>query len=141
MTEEQIEIKSREFAEGRGHEHYNFLFEENVGSPVDFARLCYADGLKDGATEATKELQEKLEESERRVANYRTWVDKIKALKCVKIGKCADELQELQEQIEKMKCCINDLVHLGEFNENTDEEYLNYQVHEALKNAEQFIKE
>jgi len=47
----------------------------------------------------------------------------------------------LEKQIEKMKCCINDLVHLGEFNENTDEEYLNYQVHEALKQAEQFIKE
>lgn len=51
MTEEQIEIKSREYAEGRGHAHYNFLFEEHAGSPAYFARLCYADGLKDGATE------------------------------------------------------------------------------------------
>ena len=50
-------------------------------------------------------------------------------------------IEELEAQIEKMKCCINELVHLGEFDEYTDEEYLNYQVHEALKNAEQFIKE
>lgn len=52
-----------------------------------------------------------------------------------------NRLTELEAQIEKMKCCINDLVHLGEFNEHTDEEYFNYQVHEALNNAEQFIKE
>lgn len=51
------------------------------------------------------------------------------------------EIDALKERIEKMKCCIEDLVYLGEFNENTVEEYLNYQVHEALKNAEQFIKE
>lgn len=51
------------------------------------------------------------------------------------------KIAELEAQIEKMKCCINDLVHLGEFNEYTDEEYFNYQVHEALKNAGQFIKE
>lgn len=50
-------------------------------------------------------------------------------------------IAELEAQIEKMRCCINDLVHLGEFDEHTDEEYLNYQVHEALKNAEQFLKE
>lgn len=49
------------------------------------------------------------------------------------------KLERANKQIEKMKCCINDLVHLGEFNENTDEEYVNYQVHEALKNAEQFL--
>ena len=58
---------------------------------------------------------------------------------CDHIGGC--KVEELEKQIEKMKCCINDLVHLGEFNENTDEEYVNYQVHEALKNAEQFVKE
>ena len=44
-------------------------------------------------------------------------------------------------QLTKAKEIINDLVHLGEFNEHTDEEYLNSQVHEALKNAEQFLKE
>ena len=51
------------------------------------------------------------------------------------------QIAELKAQIEKMNCCINDLVHLGEFNEYTDEEYFNYQVHEALNNAGQFIKE
>ena len=35
-----------------------------------------------------------------------------------------------------MSNVINDLVHLGTFDENTDEEYVNYQVHEALKKAE-----
>ena len=44
-----------------------------------------------------------------------------------------NKITALEAQIEKMKCCINDLVHLGEFDEHTDEEYVNYQVHEALK--------
>ena len=49
------------------------------------------------------------------------------------------QISELQTQIAKMKENINCLVHLGEFNENTDEEYLNHQVHEALQNAYQFL--
>lgn len=44
-------------------------------------------------------------------------------------------------KLEEAKDIINCLVHLGEFNENTAEEYLNYQVHDTLKRAEQFLKE
>lgn len=50
-----------------------------------------------------------------------------------------ERIVELKSQIEKMKDCINDLVHLGEFDEDTDEEYTNYLVHEALQNAKQFL--
>ena len=46
-----------------------------------------------------------------------------------------------KEELATAKEIINDLVHLGEFNEHTNEEYFNYQVHEALKNAEQFLKD
>lgn len=46
-----------------------------------------------------------------------------------------------REQLAEAKDIINCLVHLGEFNENTDEEYLNYQVHDVLKKAELFLKE
>ena len=49
--------------------------------------------------------------------------------------------QKFYDNLTKAKENINDLVHLGEFNEYTDEEYLNSQVHEALKNTEQFLKE
>lgn len=50
-------------------------------------------------------------------------------------------LKKRDDRLTNAKDIINDLVHLGEFNEHTDEEYFNYQVHEALKNAEQFLKE
>ena len=56
--------------------------------------------------------------------------------------KAQEKLSEYRSnQLTKAKEVINDLVHLGEFNEHTDEEYFNYQVHEVLKNAEQFLKE
>ena len=56
--------------------------------------------------------------------------------------KAQEKLSEYRSnQLTKAKEVINDLVHLGEFNEHTDEEYFNYQVHEVLKNAEQFISE
>ena len=45
MTDEE---KAEEFAKGKAYEHYHFLFEENDGSPVDFAKLCYLDGLTEG---------------------------------------------------------------------------------------------
>ena len=43
-----FEKEAEEYAQGRGHEHYHFLFEENAGNPVDFAKLCYKDGYQDG---------------------------------------------------------------------------------------------
>ena len=49
MTDE--EKLAEEYANGRGHEHYHFLFEENNGCPADFAKLCYLDGLVDGRKE------------------------------------------------------------------------------------------
>lgn len=49
--------------------------------------------------------------------------------------------KDLVRKLTEAKDIINCLVHLGEFNENTDEEYLNYQVHDVLKQAEQFLKE
>lgn len=48
-------------------------------------------------------------------------------------------IANLEAQISDMSDVINDLVHLGTFDENTDEEYLNYEVHEALKKAEKYM--
>lgn len=45
MEQTEDEKKAKEYAKGTAHEHYNFLFEENSGSPIDFAKLCYLDGL------------------------------------------------------------------------------------------------
>ena len=51
------EEKAEEYAKGKAHEHYNFLFEENSGSPVDFAKLCYLDGLAEGRKEKWHDLR------------------------------------------------------------------------------------
>lgn len=48
---------AEEYANGRGHEHYHFLFEENNGCPADFAKLCYLDGLVDGRKEQWHDLR------------------------------------------------------------------------------------
>ena len=49
-----FEKKAEEYANGKGHEHYNYLFEENAGSPVDFARLCFKDGAEFGYNKANE---------------------------------------------------------------------------------------
>ena len=105
----------------------------------DYYGLMFA-----GAEIATKELQEEIKKTQhladvrcdQAVENYQKWHVTNREKIDLEI-----KVEELEKQIEKMKCCINDLVHLGEFNEHTDEEYFNYQVHEALNNAGQFIKE
>lgn len=73
-------------------------------------------------------------------AELRGLVNQYKVSKCSSIS-LVNRNMIMFEQLTKAKEIIDDLVHLGEFNEHTDEEYVNYQVHEALKNAEQFIKE
>jgi hypothetical protein len=55
MTKEELEKDAEEYANGKGHEHYNYLFEENAGSPVDFARWCFKDGAEFGYNKALKE--------------------------------------------------------------------------------------
>lgn len=47
-----FEKDAEEYASGKGHEHYNFLFEENAGSPSDFARWCFQDGAEFGYNSA-----------------------------------------------------------------------------------------
>ena len=63
------------------------------------------------------------------------WEDRF-ALKDEEMGCVETDFNTFRS---KAKEIIDDLVHLGEFNEHTDEEYVNHQVHEALKNAEQFL--
>ena len=48
MKQMNVDKLAEQYAQGKGHEHYNFLFEENSGNPVDFAKLCYKDGYQDG---------------------------------------------------------------------------------------------
>ena len=56
-----FEEESKEYANGKGHEHYNYLFEENArspkenaGSPADFARWCFQDGAEFGYNKANE---------------------------------------------------------------------------------------
>ncbi len=48
MKQIVLDKLAEEYAQGKGHEHYHFLFEENTGNPSDFAKLCYIDGYQDG---------------------------------------------------------------------------------------------
>ena len=54
MMDKGLEEKAEEYAQGKGHEHYNFLFVKNAGSPADFAKFCYKDGLNDGFIDGMK---------------------------------------------------------------------------------------
>ena len=49
-----FEKEAEEYANGKGHEHYNYLFEENAGSPADFARCCFKDGAEFGYNKASE---------------------------------------------------------------------------------------
>ena len=49
-----FEKEAEEYANGKGHEHYNFLFEEHAGSPVDFAKWCFQDGAEFGYNKANE---------------------------------------------------------------------------------------
>lgn len=49
-----FEIEAEEYAKGKGHEHYNYLFEENAGTPVTFANWCFKDGAEFGYNKANE---------------------------------------------------------------------------------------
>ena len=49
-----FEKDAEEYANGKGHEHYNYLFEENAGSPADFAKCCFKDGAEFGYNKANE---------------------------------------------------------------------------------------
>ena len=51
-----FEKEAEEYANGKGHEHYNYLFEENSGTPADFARRCFEDGAEFGYNKANEWL-------------------------------------------------------------------------------------
>ena len=54
-----FEKDAEEYADGKGHEHYNYLFEKHAGSPADFARLCFQDGAEFGYNKCKEELNQK----------------------------------------------------------------------------------
>ena len=49
-----FEKEAEEYSVGKAHEHYNYLFEEHAGSPVDFARWCFQDGAEFGYNKANE---------------------------------------------------------------------------------------
>lgn len=49
-----FEKEAEEYSVGKAHEHYNYLFEEHAGSPVDFARWCFQDGAEYGYNKANE---------------------------------------------------------------------------------------
>ena len=67
MTDEK---KAEDYAKGKAHEHYHFLFEENNGSPVDFAKLCYLDGLTEGRKEKYEMALSQIRRDREKVVEY-----------------------------------------------------------------------
>ena len=118
--------------DARDYSMYSDPFSEHrqyriVGSAyVDIAEKQIADLKKENAT-----LKKQLEA----LSGDIPW-NELKD-----VSEVTKELTEAKEQLTQAKDIINCLVHLGEFNENTDEEYLNYQVHDVLKQAENFLSE
>ena len=49
-----FEKEAEEYSVGKAHEHYNYLFEEHSGNPVDFARWCFQDGANFGYNKANE---------------------------------------------------------------------------------------
>ena len=49
-----FEKEAEEYANGKGHEHYNYLFEENAGTPATFANWCFKDGAEFGYNKANE---------------------------------------------------------------------------------------
>ena len=54
MTKEELEKEAEEYAKGKGHEHYNYLFEKNAGTPATFANWCFKDGAEYGYNKANE---------------------------------------------------------------------------------------
>ena len=104
-------------------------------------------GFKLTSTDKDKriaDLERKLEQTEKELAiseHDREHNDYELVEVYKKVEQLEKENAKLKKQLDKARDIINCLVHLGEFNENTDEEYLNYQVHDVLKQAENFLKE
>ena len=49
-----FEKEAEEYVNGKGHEHYNYLFEEHAGTPADFTRWCFQDGAEFGYNRANE---------------------------------------------------------------------------------------
>ena len=60
-----FEKDAEEYANGKGHEHYNYLFEENAGSPVDFANWCFKDGAEFGYNKCFEQIRKIVNEDTR----------------------------------------------------------------------------
>lgn len=60
-----FEKEAEEYANGKGHEHYNYLFEENAGSPVDFARWCFQDGAEFGYNKCFEQIRKIVDDDTR----------------------------------------------------------------------------
>ena len=70
-----FEKEAEEYKDGKGHEHYNFLFEENAGSPADFAKLCFQDGAEYGYNKAKAELEERVKQQSDRITELTQELD------------------------------------------------------------------
>lgn len=122
MTDEE---RAEEYAKGKAHEHYHFLFEENNGSPVDFAKLCHLDGLVEGRKLGKEEQWKATEKAQKktsaRIRELKNEIEELKALHesdkkatALLMQKWEEDRNELKahckavdEVNEKMKCCGN----------------------------------
>jgi len=98
---------------------------------------CEKDTVHTDNTETLNNALKRIEELEQENARLKL---ELEALDGQIPWKDIKDKSEVLGKLTEAKDIINCLVHLGDFNENTDEEYLNYQVHDVLKQAENFLK-
>lgn len=95
MTDEE---RAEEYAKGKAHEHYHFLFEENNGSPVDFAKLCHLDGLVEGRKLGKEEQWKATEKAQKKTS--------------ARIRELKKENEELKRQLEKTnENCAKEIIN------------------------------
>ena len=121
MIKEKLEKEATEYADGRGHEHYKRLIEENTGSPAGFAKFCFKDGYnkcKEELERGNEELKEKLE--------HRNCVD------------CSNHGSNIK--LLKAKAIIKNILQTLK-NDDFDFTFALKSKHPVLQEAEQFLKE
>ena len=54
-----FEKDAEEYRDGKAREVYHHIFEENAGSPADFAKRCFQDGAEFGYNKCKEEHEGK----------------------------------------------------------------------------------
>ena len=60
-----FEKDAEEYRDGKAREVYHHIFEENAGSPADFAKRCFQDGAEFGYNKCFEQIRKIVNEDTR----------------------------------------------------------------------------